>query len=63
MHDTPETYKRFPRTLEEAFPRHYREQFSPIRAYKPRHINPDWVVAMVCMFALGFLIGLLAVGT
>lgn len=63
MHDTPETYKRFPRTLEEAFPRHYREQFSPIRAYKPRHINPDWLVAMVCMFALGFLVGLLVVGT
>ena len=62
MHDTPETYKRFPRTMEEAFPRHYREQFSPIRAYKPRHINPDWVVAMVCMFALGFLVGLLVVG-
>ena len=62
MHDTPETYKRFPRTLEEAFPRHYREQFAPIRAYKPRHINPDWVVAMVCMFALGFLVGLLVVG-
>lgn len=63
MHDTPETYKRFPRTMEEAFPRHYREQFSPIRAYKPRHVNPDWLVAMVCMFALGFLIGLLVVGT
>lgn len=62
MHDTPETYKRFPRTLEEAFPRHYREQFSPIRAYRPRHVNPDWVVAMVCMFALGFLVGLLVVG-
>lgn len=60
--ELPETYKRFPRTLEEAFPRHYREQFSPIRAYKPRHINPDWLVAMVCMFALGFLVGLLVVG-
>lgn len=62
MNDTPETYKRFPRTLEEAFPRHYREQFSPIRAYKPRHINPDWLVAMGSMFALGFLVGLLVVG-
>ena len=62
MTEPRDTYKRFPRTLEEAFPRHYREQFCPIRAYKPRHINPDWVVAMGSMFALGFLVGLLVAG-
>jgi len=54
-----ETTARFPRTMEEAFPKIYREHFNPIRAHKPRHVNPDWVVCMVCMFALGFLAGLI----
>jgi hypothetical protein len=45
--------------MEEAFPKIYREHFNPIRAHKPRHVNPDWVVCMVCMFALGFLAGMI----
>lgn len=53
------SYKRFPRTMEEAFPKIYREHFNPIQAYRPRHINPDWIVGMACMFALGFLAGLI----
>lgn len=56
------TYKRFPRTLEEAFPKHYPQQFCPLQGYKPRHVNPDWVIAMGSMFALGFLVGLLVAG-
>jgi hypothetical protein len=54
-----ETTKRFPRTMEEAFPKNYREHFNPIQAYKPRHVPADWIVGMVCMFALGFLAGLI----
>ena len=63
-HDEPrmETTRRFPRTLAEAFPKDYPDQFYPLQGYKPRHVNPDWVMAMVCMFALGFLVGLLVVG-
>lgn len=53
-----ETTHRFPRTLEEAFPQHYREQFNPIQVHKPRRFDPDWLVMMVCILALGFLLGL-----
>ena len=62
MHDTPETYKRFPRTLEEAFPRHYREHFNPFYQPPRDKVPPDyWAMLGVC-FALGFVVGLLVVG-
>ena len=62
MQDINTTDKRFPRTLAEAFPHHYREQFVPIIIHKPQRVNPDWIVMATCLFALGFLVGL-AVGT
>jgi hypothetical protein len=54
-----DTYKRFPRTLEEAFPDHYREQFDPL--YQPPHdrTDPDVWVMLACAFAAGFLTGLI----
>lgn len=58
-----ETTKRFPRTLAEAFPKSYPDQFYMMQGYKPRHVNPDWLVGMGSMFALGFLVGLLVAGT
>ena len=57
-----DTCKRFPRTLAEAFPQHYREQFNPIQVHKPRRFDPDWLVGMGSMFSLGFLVGLLVAG-
>ena len=53
------TEKTFPRSLEQAFPTHYREQFIPIRAYKPR-IDVDWIVMATCLVALGFVLGVVA---
>jgi len=61
MEDINSTDKRFPRTLAEAFPHHYREQYIPIVIHRPKQINPDWLVMGACIFALGFLLGL-AVG-
>ena len=52
-----ETTKRFARTTAEAFPQHHREHFNPIERHKPR-IDVDWIVTMVCILALGFVLGL-----
>ena len=54
-----ETTKRFPRTLAEAFPKSYPDQFYPLQGYKPRHFHPDVPVALMCAFACGFLTGML----
>ena len=56
------TYKRFPRTLEEAFPKHYPQQFCPLQGYKPRMMHPDLPVVIMCVFAAGFVVGLLVAG-
>jgi len=54
-----DTYKRFPRTLAEAFPQNYREQFNPL--HQPLHdrTDPDVWVMLACAFAAGFLTGLI----
>jgi hypothetical protein len=54
-----DTYKRFPRTLSEAFPDLYREQFNPL--YQPPHdrTDPDVWVMLACAFGAGFLTGLI----
>ena len=54
-----ETTKRFPRTLAEAFPKSYPDQFYPLQGHKPRHFHPDVPVALMCAFAAGFIVGLL----
>lgn len=65
MHDTEprmETTRRFPRTLAEAFPRHYPDQFYMLQGHKPRMMHPDLPVVLMCVFAAGFLVGLLVAG-
>jgi len=54
-----ETTKRFPRTLAEAFPSEYPDQFCPLQGFRPRRMHPDVPVALACAFALGFLTGML----
>jgi hypothetical protein len=54
-----ETTKRFPRTLAEAFPGSYPDQFYPLQGFRPRMMHPDVPVALACAFALGFLTGML----
>lgn len=54
-----ETTKRFPRTLAEAFPKSYPDQFYPLQGHKPQHFHPDLLVALACAFACGFLTGML----
>ena len=48
------TTRRYPRTLLEAFPTHYPNSVS---RYKP--LDPDLIVGLVCIFAAGFVLGLL----
>lgn len=62
MTEHRDTYKRFPRTLEEAFPKYYPDQFAPIKRYRVQHIHPDLPPVLVCVFAVGFVIGLLVAG-
>lgn len=62
MTEPRETYKRFPRTLAEAFPKSYPDQFAPIKRYRVQHIHPDLPPVLVCVFAVGFVIGLLVAG-
>jgi len=57
-----ETTKRFPRTLAEAFPGSYPDQFCPLHGYKPRRMHPDLPVVIVCVFCAGFVVGLLVAG-
>lgn len=54
-----ETTRRFPRTLAEAFPKYYPDQFYMLQGHKPRHFDPDTVVVLACVFAAGFIAGLL----
>jgi hypothetical protein len=51
------TPRKYPRTLHEAFP-HEADNAYTITRYKGAP-NVDWVVAFVCIFALGFLVGAL----
>ena len=60
MSDLNNTPRRYPRTLLEAFPKDPRNAFT-ISRYKP-HVNVDWVVGVVCIFALGFVLGLVCGG-
>ena len=62
MSDEPITTKRFPRTLAEAFPQHYREHYNPFHQ-PPKDRTPAdyWAMLAVC-FALGFVVGLLVAG-
>ena len=54
MDEINNTTRRYPRTLLEAFPTHYPNSMSK---YKP--LDPDWIVGLVCIFAAGFVLGLL----
>ena len=52
-HDNPRT--RFARTLEEAFPHDYPEQFDPLKQLPKDRAPVDyWVMLAVC-YSLGFL--------
>ena len=57
-----ETTRRFPRTLAEAFPSEYPDQFYPLQGYKPPHFHPDLPVVIMCVFCAGFVVGLLVAG-
>jgi hypothetical protein len=54
-----ETTKRFPRSMAEAFPKHYPDQFYMLQGYKPRKMHPDLPVVIMCVFAAGFVVGLI----
>jgi hypothetical protein len=54
-----DTTKRFPRTLQEAFPQDYREQFDPLYQPPADQAHPDRWVMLFCAFAGGFIVGLL----
>lgn len=63
MQEPRETYKRFPRTLAEAFPHHYREHYDPFRQLEPDSTPSDYWIMLACAFALGFVVALLVAGT
>ena len=54
-----ETTKRFPRTMAEAFPKEYPDQFYMLQRHKPKHFHPDLPVVLTCVFCAGFLVGLI----
>ena len=54
-----ETTRRFPRTLAEAFPKSYPDQFYMLTRHKPRMMHPDLPVVIMCVFCAGFITGLL----
>jgi hypothetical protein len=56
--DLNPTTRTYPRTLQEAFPKDDWESVDKT-VYK---VNPDDVLYLVALFALGFLIGLIAGG-
>lgn len=62
MQEPRETYKRFPRTLAEAFPTHYREHYNPFHQPAQDKTPVDYWLMLACAFALGFLVGLLVAG-
>lgn len=53
--DLNPTVRKYPRTLEEAFPQHDWETVDKT-VYK---VNPDDVLYLIALFALGFMTGLL----
>ena len=57
-----ETTKTFPRSLAEAFPADYPEQFCPLEVYKPRKLDVDFITYGCGLFGFGFLFGLLCRG-
>ena len=57
MSDLNNTPRKYPRTLLEAFPKDPRNAYT-ITRYKPP-MDVDWLVGLVCIFALGFVVGLL----
>ena len=56
--DLNPTVRRYPRTLQEAFPQHDWETVDKT-VYK---VNPDDWISLIALFALGFLLGLLVSG-
>ena len=60
MSDLNNTPRRYPRTLLEAFPKDPRNAFT-ISRYRPP-ADVDWLVGVVCIFALGFVLGLVCGG-
>ena len=56
--DLNPTTRRYPRTLQEAFPKDDWESVDKT-VYK---VNPDDVLYLVALFALGFLLGLIVSG-
>ena len=53
--DLNPTVRRYPRTLQEAFPQHDWESVDKT-VYK---VNPDDVLYLIALFSLGFLLGIL----
>ena len=60
MSDLNNTPRKHPRTLLEAFPKDPRNAYTVTR-YKPP-IDVDMWVGVVCIFALGFVLGLVCGG-
>jgi hypothetical protein len=56
--DLNPTVRRYPRTLQEAFPQHDWETVDKT-VYK---VNPDDVLYLIALFSLGFLLGLFVSG-
>ena len=57
--DLNPTVRRYPRTLQEAFPKDDWESVDKT-VYK---VNPDDWIALIALFALGFLLGLIVSGS
>lgn len=57
--DLNPTTRRYPRTLQEAFPKDAWETVDKT-VYK---VNPDDVLYLIALFSLGFLLGLLVSGS
>jgi hypothetical protein len=58
-----ETTRRFPRSLAEAFPHHYREQFDPLYQPPRERTHPDYWVMLAVSFGAGFVVALVVLGT
>ena len=57
MNEVNETTKRFPRTMEEAFPH------TPTRLHTPKEIDLlDVILYVTCAWGLGLVVGLLVTG-
>ena len=57
--DLNPTVRKYPRTLQEAFPQHDWDSVDKV-VYK---VNPDDVLYLIALFSLGFLLGLLVSGS